>query len=76
MTRKLIFYSCDQRWSRGHNAQGQGIVKKFEAKAKAILFEDTPSQGQGQEWLKPRAKDTTFLNYVGKFSILFKRKSV
>ena len=36
--------------------------KKSEAKDR--LFEDRPSRGQGQEWSRPRTKDTTFLNYV------------
>ena len=32
--------------------------KKSEAKAKDSLFEDRPSRGQGQEYSRPRTKDT------------------
>ena len=46
-----------QRWSRGHNARGQG-TKISEAKAKHSPSEDRPSRGKGQQCSRPRIKDT------------------
>ena len=39
--------------------------KNSEAKAKDQHFDDRPSRGQGQEWLRPRPRteDKSFLNY-------------
>ena len=58
----------NQRWSRGHNARGQGpqknprprpkTPKKSEAKAKDSISENRHSRGQGQECSRPRTKDT------------------
>ena len=53
----------NQRWSRGHNArgQGQGHKKSPRPRTKDNLSKDRPSRSQGKECSRPRprTKDTS-----------------
>ena len=55
------------RCSRENNLRGQGKgLQKIRGQGhKYRLFEDRPSQGQGQEWSRPRPKTEhpSFINY-------------
>ena len=64
-----------QRWSRGHEARGQGQGHK-KIQGQESPSEDRPSRGQGQECSRPRVKDTgaSVLKKKGTQAITKKKK--